>query len=231
MTVWADLTDITLRRSSKIPTLLANPCSPCIHATYDIVLHLVVSDFAAWSFLALTDYLQFLIPLSLFFLVDVGVDPYLKFPVVLSVRLLSSDPFSIFLLKKKKKYILDNKFDWISVMVWVCAWVCNGVCLCLYVYVCVLFEIYSPKCPSTHFKDWKSRNYEDNSFLYKTIVRAFLINIYAYFSSFPSTVSIFYVIYKTTWCMHRLYAYWEGLTVFCFVTIRVITKLQVKWVV
>jgi hypothetical protein len=62
----ADLTDITLRRSSKIPTLLANPCSPCIHATYDIVLHLVVSDFAAWSFLALTDYLQFLIPLSLF---------------------------------------------------------------------------------------------------------------------------------------------------------------------
>jgi hypothetical protein len=23
----------------------------------------------------------------------------------------------------------------------------------LYVYVCVLFEIYSPKCPSTHFKD------------------------------------------------------------------------------
>jgi hypothetical protein len=57
--------------------------------------------------------------------------------------------FSIF-----EVYILDIKFDWISFMGWVCAWVCNGVCLCLYVYVCVLFEIYSPKCPSTHFKDW-----------------------------------------------------------------------------
>jgi hypothetical protein len=38
------LSEITKRRSSKIPTLLANPCSFCI--SFDIVLHFVVSDFA-----------------------------------------------------------------------------------------------------------------------------------------------------------------------------------------
>jgi hypothetical protein len=86
------LTDITKRRSSKIPTLLANPCSFCI--AYDIVLHFVVSDFAAWPVLLLTDYIPFLTSLNVLFLVDVGVDP-------LCVRLLSPDPFSIILLEKK----------------------------------------------------------------------------------------------------------------------------------
>ena len=70
-------------------------------------------------------------------------------------------------------------------------------CVCVYVYVCVLL-IYSPKCTSTHFKDWKSRNYEDNPFNNKAIVRTFLINLNAYISKFPSTVLILYVIYKTT---------------------------------
>ena len=84
MTAWAGLTEITLRRNSKIPTLLANPCSFWID--YDIVLHFVVSDFAAGPVLLLTDYIPFLSSLDLFFLVDVGVDP-------LCLRLLSPDPF------------------------------------------------------------------------------------------------------------------------------------------
>ena len=177
-------------------TLLANPCSPCI--TSDIGLHLVISDFAAWPVLLLAYYIPFLTSLNLFFLVDVVVDPYLKLPVALSVRLLSPDPFWIFLLKKKQKYILDIKFECISFMVCVC--VCNGC-------VCIVLLIYYPKCTSTHLKDWKSRNYEDNPFLNKTIVCTFLINIAAYISTFPSTVLISYVIYKTTWYIYILYAY------------------------
>ena len=94
------------------------------------------------------------------------------------------------------------------------------MCVCVCVFVCIVLLIYSPKCTSTHFKDWNSRNYEDNPFLYKIIVRTFLVNIAAYFSRFPSTVSICYVIYKTTWYIHRLYAYWEGLADFCFVTVK-----------
>ena len=97
MTAWAGLTDITKRRSSKIHTLLANPCSLCI--AYDIVLHLVISDFAAWPVLLLTYYIPFLTSLNLFFLVDIVLD---SFPVALSFRLLSPDPFSIFVLKKNK---------------------------------------------------------------------------------------------------------------------------------
>ena len=71
----------------------------------------------------------------------------------------------------------------------------GGLCV---IDVCIVLLIYSPKCTSTHFKYSKSRNYEDNPFLNKTIVRTFLINITAYISKFPSTVLIFYVIYKTT---------------------------------
>jgi hypothetical protein len=71
---------------------------------YDIVLHFVVSDLASGPVLLLTDYNPFLTSLNLFFLVDVGVDP-------LCVRLLSPDPFSIILLKKKIEKKLDIKFE------------------------------------------------------------------------------------------------------------------------